>query len=397
MFDRITFTTQNKYNGKKPIDIGRLAECMLFYGSTTVVANPVILNQLIQFFGVENLLELIDIGALEIIYTDTGVGVHTLTENGRQFHDVVEVSMPKYQYQDVLRKQCIESVGKSGKGKRLANKIQDKIMVTKHDHIILEGAKHSILDQKYIGQAARSVLSSRLNNTVDTSRIEFFTEKTDRGIIVNTNANFRALNENYHKRVAPEHSSITSSSILLDVVDLEKDLYFASANFSEIASSTISSELASIKFDYIFKQSQKIEEKLVGFNGFVFENARDLRDAVNTGKVSSNELVQVICKATKFKAWLQGKESSNDLLKEYYAAVTQESKIDGLSGKTARFSAFTFLGMGADATFTGGVGTLAGLSLGVLDTFYLDKLLAGWKPNQFIEDEVLPLVSKSDQ
>ncbi|MGR9099979.1 MAG: hypothetical protein ACU826_05365 [Gammaproteobacteria bacterium] len=395
MFDKITFTTQNKHDGVNPIDLGRLAECMLFYQSTYIVAGQGMLNQLIRFFGVENLLELIDLGALKIIYTESILGVHTRTENGNQFHDVVEISSPNHLYHDVLRKQCIASVNKSGKGRRLANKIQDKIVVTNHDHIILEGARHSILDQQYISQAAKSVLSSKLNNTANISQLEFFTEKTDRGIVVSTNANFLALNQIYHKIVPPEHSSITPASLLTDVIELEKELYFASSNVSEIASSHISSELAAIKFDYIFKQSQQTEEKVVGFNSIVFDNARDLRDAVNTGKVSSDDLVQVIRKAAKFKGWLQELESSSDLLKEYYEAVTKKSKLDKLPGKSARFTLFTALGLSADAAFTGGLGTIAGVSLGVLDTFYLDKIVAGWKPNQFIEKDVLPLVRKN--
>ncbi len=395
MFEKITFTTQNKQDGKNPIDLGRLAECMLFYKNTSIVAGQGILNQLIQFFGVENLLELIDIGALEIIYTESMLGVHTNTEGGYQFHDVVEISSPNHLYQDVLRRQCIESVGKLGKGRRLANKIQDKIVVTKHDHIILEGTRHSILDQKYINQAARSVLDSKLGNAVNLSKMEFFTEKTDRGIIVRTNANFLALNEIYHKTVSPEHSSISPASLLTDVMELEKELYFASSNVSEIASSKISSKLASIKFDYIFKKSKQTEEKVAGFNGFVLENARDLRDAINSGKISPSELVEVIKKAETFKGWLKGIESDGDLLKEYYAAVTKESKLDKLPGKSARFVLFTGLGFAADVLVTGGLGTVSGVSLGALDTFYLDKLLSGWKPNQFIEEDVLPLISKS--
>lgn len=395
MFDKITFTTQNKHDSVNPIDLGRLAECMLFYQSTYIVAGQGMLNQLIQFFGVENLLELIDLGALEIIYTESMLGVRTNTENGHQFHDVVEISSPNHLYQDVLRKQCIASVGKSGKGRRLANRIQDKIMVTNHDHIILEGARHSILDQQYISKAARSVLASKLNNTADISQLEFFTEKTDRGIVVSTNANFLALNQVYHNFVPPEHSSITPASLLTDVMELEKELYFASSNVSEIASSRISSELAAIKFDYIFKKSQQTEEKVLGFNGFVFDSARDLRDAVNKGNVSPSDLVQVISKAAEFKGWLQEIETNSDLLKEYYEAVTKESKLDKLPGKSARFSLFTGLGLAADATFTGGLGTIAGVSLGALDTFYLDKLIAGWRPNQFIEEEVLPLVRES--
>ena len=41
---------------------------------------------------------------------------------------------------------------------------------------------------------------------------------------------------------------------------------------------------------------------------------------------------------------------------------------------------------------TGGIGTAVGLGLGALDTFYLDKLISGWKPNQFIEDDVKELL-----
>jgi hypothetical protein len=46
------------------------------------------------------------------------------------------------------------------------------------------------------------------------------------------------------------------------------------------------------------------------------------------------------------------------------------------------------LGLLADSIATGGVGTAIGLTVGALDTFCLDKLFSGWKPNQFIEEEV---------
>ncbi|NQU84350.1 MAG: hypothetical protein HQ541_01190, partial [Mariniphaga sp.] len=53
---------------------------------------------------------------------------------------------------------------------------------------------------------------------------------------------------------------------------------------------------------------------------------------------------------------------------------------------------FTGAGIIADAVATRGIGTVIGLGLGALDTFYLDKLISGWKPNQFIEDEVKELL-----
>ncbi|MCL6415119.1 hypothetical protein MIB92_05610 [Aestuariirhabdus sp. Z084] len=394
MFDRITFATQNKLDGNNPIDLGHLAECMIFYKSTYVIASQGILKQLIKYFGVDGLIELLDSNVLHIIYTESMVGVSTNTEGSRQFYDVVEMSSPQHLYQDVLRKQIVEVTGKAGKGRRLANKIQDKIKVTNHDHSILDGTRHSILNQQYIQTAANLVLNSKLNGSVDLSGLRFQTEKQDRGIVVSTNTNFLILNQVYHKFVPATHSSLTPASILAEVLDLEKELCFASNNVSEIAASQISSTLAKNKFDYIFEQSYKTEEKINNFSDFALDNAQKLRDAVNNKKITAKDVIQIIEKSHKFKSWLTKKSPESDLIKEYYAEVTKETVADKLPGKTARFSVFTGLGLAADATLTGGLGTVAGLSLGALDTFYLDKLLSGWKPNQFIDDQLLPVINK---
>ena len=113
MFEAISLTTQNKHDPKRPIDIGALVECMLFYEKTTVVANQAILAQLVRYFGVERLLRLIQEELLKIVYTDSGVGVHTRTENNIQYHDTIEYSSPQHTYEEELRKICISVTGKS--------------------------------------------------------------------------------------------------------------------------------------------------------------------------------------------------------------------------------------------------------------------------------------------
>lgn len=392
MFNRITFSTQNKFDDNKPIDMGHLVECMVFYKSTHVIASQAILKQLIKYFGIDGLIDLIDSNVLSITYTESMIGVFTNREGSKQYYDVVEMTSPQHLYQDVLRNQIIEVTGKVGKSRRIANKIQDKIQVTNHDHSILEGARHSILDQKYILSAANLVLKSKLNSSVNFSDLIFHTEKQDKGIVVSTNANFMALNKIYHQSIPASHSIITPASILVEVLELEKELYFASNNVSEIAASRISSNLAQNKFDYIFEQSLKREQKISNFNEFVFDDAKKLRNAVNNGIIKSKEAIEIIHKSNKFKSWLSNQQPNCDLIKEYYSEVTKETLVDKLPGKAARFSIFTSLGIAADVALTGGLGTITGISLGALDTFYLDKLLSGWKPNQFIDEDLLPLI-----
>jgi hypothetical protein len=367
---------------------------MLFYEKTTVVATQLILAQLIKYFGVERLLVLIEEGLLAIVYTESFIGVITHANENREYHDVIEGSSPQHTYQDELRKICIEVTGRSGKGRRLANKIQDKIYVTGHDQIILQGARKAFLDQEYIGAAAKIVVAEWVPEIGNAQGMIFRTEKTSEGIRVETNLNFSALNAMCQKRISPSRSSITPASILTHILEVEKELYFSSKNLSELASSELSAKLAEAKIDYILAQSTKSREKLSSFTEFLFKDAKAIREAVNSGHIDLDELLKVLQKAKRFKEWIVKVHPDANLIQNYYEEVTKKTMLDKLPGKTTRWALFTGLGLAADAVATGGVGALAGTALGALDTFYIDKLISGWKPNQFIEDEVRKLIDK---
>ena len=394
MFEAISFFIQNKYNTKKPVDIGSLVECMLFYKKTTVIANRAILAQLIGYFGVERLIVLIQEELLNIVYTESQIGIITHTKNSTQYHDTIEFSSPQHTFYDELRRICIDVTGKSGKGRRLALKIQNKINVTRHDHIILEGARKSILDQNYVESATKIIIKELVPEIGDISKIIFHTDKTSDGILVDTNINFVSVNEQYHKRIPSEHSSINPALILSHLLDVEKELYFSSSCLSELASSSLSAKLAESKIDYVITKSAKSSDALTHFTGFLFNDAKDIREAVNSNNVNLDELISVLLKSNNFKKWIAGVKPDGDLIKSYYKEVTKETIVDKLPGKSVRWGLFIGLGFVADAIATGGFGTVAGVALGALDTFYIDKLISGWKPNQFIEEDVKPLIKK---
>lgn len=395
MFEAISITIQNKHDAKNPIDIGALVECMLFYEKTTVIANQSILSQLIRYFGVDRLLVLIQEELLNIIYTESNVGIHTKTENNTQFHDTIEFFSPQHTYQEELRKICISVTGKTGKGRRSAQKIQDKIHVTKHNHIILEGARKSILDQDYINSATKIAIRELVPGIGDISGISFHTEKTPNGIVVTSNINFITLNELYHRRVPPEHSSISPALILSHILDVEKELYFASSNLSELSSSNLSAKLAEQKIDYVLARSAKSNKELNHFTEFVFNDAKAIREAVNSNRIDLDGLISVLQNSKQFKKWIIGIKPDANLIKSYYEEVTRKTILDKLPGKSVRWVVFFGLGLAADAIATGGLGTLTGVALGALDTFYIDKLISGWKPSQFIEEDVKELIKNS--
>jgi hypothetical protein len=393
MFKAITFATQNKLDPNAPLDIGCLVESMLFYQQATVIADKSILKQLIQYLGIERLITLIDEGLLKIKYTESLVGVFTNTINNTQYHDTVEISSPKLTFQDEIRKLCIDVTGRSGKGRRLAQKIENKIQVLKHDHVILEGARYSILDQAYIDPAVKLIIKQLCPEVVDVSGLQFNTFMTANGIVVDTNINFDELNRLYHKSVSPSHSTLTSAHFLTHILDTERELYFAATGLSELASSQLSADLASQKIDYIIDKSRKSSSTLSNFNTFVFNDSKAIREAVNSEKIDLDDLLEVLIKSKKFKEWIAGLKPEEDLIKSYYKEVTKETIVDKLPVKSVRLSLFTGLGFAVDAFVPGGIGTAAGIALGVLDTFYLDRMILGWKPNQFIDNEVKRLIS----
>ena len=137
MFKSITFFNQNRTDAYSPLDIGALVECMLFYGKTSIVANQGVLKQLLSYFGIERVIELINEDLIQIIYTENGVGIHTSTTNGIQYHDAIQYSSPQHTYEIEIKKICTEITEKSGKGRRIAKRIHDLIEVKNHEKIIL--------------------------------------------------------------------------------------------------------------------------------------------------------------------------------------------------------------------------------------------------------------------
>jgi hypothetical protein len=350
---------------------------------------------LIQYFGIERLIILIDEDLLKIKYTDSLVGIITHTINNTEYHDAAEISSPQHTYQDVIRRLCVDVTGKSGKGRRLAQKIENKIQVSKHDHVILEGTRHSILDQAYIEPAVKLIIKELCPGAGDISGVQFNTSKTANGIEVATNINFGGLNQFYHKRVSPAHSTLTSAFILGHILDTEKELYFASSGLSELASSQLSAALASQKIDYIIDKSKKSSSTISNFNTYIFDDSKNIREAVNSGKIDLDDLIKVLINSKKFKKWIAGIKPEKDLLKSYLQEVTKETKLDKLSGKSLGWSLFAGLGYAATTFGTVEVGIGASIALGALDYLFLDRIIAGWKPNQFIDNDVKRLISNN--
>jgi hypothetical protein len=329
------------------------------------------------------------------LYTETNTGIFTNSEpNGIAFHSPTIFSSPQHTFPIEIRKICTEHAGKEGKGRRNARRLEQKIKVVHHDNSLSESAKELLLDNNFLSRSIQELLKVYVPEIDDSHGMIFKTENSDKGIVVSTNIDFAKVNKFYHKRIPPNHSSLSPALMLAHLYDVETDLYFSSRQLSEIATTPVSTKLISAKLEHLANRCNKSNIQKDAFQDFIFQENKSIRDAYNSGKLDLETILKTIYKADKFKDWLAKQDIDSDLIKQYYKEITKDSPLDHLPGKSVRWSIFTGLGIASDALIGSGVGTMAGVSLSLLDAFVLDKIIKGWKPNQFVEENLEKLIKK---
>lgn len=141
----------------------------------------------------------------------------------------------------------------------------------------------------------------------------------------------------------------------------------------------------SSKLEAVVNRSEFANKDRNDFVKYAFKSARDLQSLIDAGHMTFREFINIYNEGRKFREWIVDLPDNSELLTEYLENINKMPALMRLPSKTVRWSLFTGAGIAADALLGGGgAGTLAGASLGALDTFIVDKLISKWKPNQFI-------------
>src|SRR5882724_3448648 len=334
MFEKITFRPQNRADDA-PLDIGLLLESMIFYGKVTIVADRRVLKQLVMTFGFDTLNELIDAAILEIVYTESFIGITSSQSRWGDLHSPVIFTSPQHTLAIELRKIGIAAAGKQGKGRRKALQLQKRLTSVQHDVSLADSAKALFLDNAFLAKAVPVLVKAFAPDVGQLDGLQFQTSERDNRILVTTNINFSALNRHYHRYIPETHSSLSSAFILTSLYDIECDLYFASRQLSEIATSPIATNLIKERLIYLAVRCTKSHNQKDSFQDFVFDDSKTIRDAFNSGKIPLASILPVIFKARDFKSWLTDKDIDADLLRAYYKEVTATTIVDKLPARSA--------------------------------------------------------------
>jgi hypothetical protein len=392
MFQSILFK-----NGIGPgalIDVGTLAEALIFYKRVAILANTGTIRDLLHRIPPFVLLSLMRDRRVEIHYLEDQIGVHTESTGNRTAHALIGFSSPQHTPHTGARAAFLKAAGATSQAKIGASQFARSLLPASHSRFDQRSVLESLAHPSVVSCAPELV--KRLVPEYEWDNPIFLVRREgENTVIVESNLDWAELNRLYHTRVPASHSSINEAYLLALMQGAYETHYFAGHLETEVAVDPVEQVVHAHTLRDVLERRTHSAGELGRFEELTLGTAHAIKDAVNEGQVNFSEFVRLLDKADRFREWLHARPIDSSLLTEFYKAAVEKTFAEKLSTRATRWGVFTGLGLAADAFGAAGVGSAAGASLGALDTFIIEKLVKGWKPHQFIEGSLKPLIARA--
>lgn len=383
MFQAITI--KSKETSGQQIDIGFLAECLLFYENINLLGDKNTLPELFDLCGINEVRELIKNGRLNLFVREDIIGASSF---GNDLFDLQTWKSDAIKQEKILNETFESLIGKSNESNKLTQEFMELTKPFEYNDGILEEIKSDLQDKDYISKAISSCINFwNPNKKINPQEIQaqyfesgqfgpFTTYKFE------TNINLE------------EFKDVNASSVILNIAEARGDIHIASHFNSEIADKPIYSSLIRDRINTLINKFEKNEQGISSFQEIILPDYKPIGGSIRNNEIQFRDFIKLLEKSEKFRDWLQKVDDDKNVISEYHKAVISETWADKLPSKGVRFLVFTGAGLATDALLTGGLGTGIGIALGAGDNFIVDKLIKGWKPNQFIDDELSKILRK---
>ncbi len=394
MFDNIVIF-RNRQDGGPPIDTGMLAEALLFYGNVHLLINRGTLGALWNDLGADGVDRLLDRPEIRLSYLRQNFGTVGSDQGGLRNYNfaIFEIGgfgKRKLSKQEDLEQVLERSLGRSVITRKRINRLISSMSFPRvEDDMapdqLTESARGDLDDPTFVQGAVSQALEALAPNYSLPRNWHFRILKFNDGTFaVDTNLDFGALNREYHKTIPPEHSSITTDYLLNFIYDSHVGTYLASRYSAEFVHDPVCSSIMKLKYLNLFRRRERSINEIDLFQNLHLD-ARNIRGALNSKERSFDEFLKLLDQAERFKKWLRETNPDEKLAKEYFDAVTRQTWIDKLPTKGMRWVITTGLAAAVETFYPTGIAMFTAQGLGLADATVLDRILKGWKPDQFVE------------
>lgn len=375
------------------IDLGVLAEALLFYERVHIVGNTLTLRHLLERITPRLFLSLLLQRRIVFHYLTDQIGVST-SQHAKTFaHRFVRFSSPQHTREKAAAYEFKRTAPRATRIEvsRLAAIMQD----LSHFEFDEEQLSLSLADTPSLTRTVASLLRELVPNYSQEEPISFRAVPQQQEFKIETNLDFVRLNECSRTSVSAEHLQLTEAHLLALIQGAHATAFYAANLESEVFVEKVERAVQARAVEGAIERYTNSSEQICRFSEIVLHDSYALRDAVNSNSVKFAEIVRLADSADRFRTWLHSSSLDGDLLAAYYREAVKESPwLTRLPKRVTRWSLFAGIGIAVDASVSPGLGVAAGLALSAVDSFLVERLLKGWRPHQFVETDLKPLIAK---
>lgn len=385
MFESICIRRQQPLYTPEPLDLSFLAEAMLFYQNVHLVADVDMLQQLLVECGLALVNEFIEEGFLKISYLATGTVIHEMSWTppltfGKFYQPEILQSAEDSWNLEKLVSDIFSGTAGAAKDERRFAELVPTLDVDKE----LDSAfADDLANASYIEHAVSQLLKM-IAPTYPLPQDYYFRVSKEghwSGYQIETNIDFQQANKSFNKtwHKANICQLLSPSSLLLSILEVRRDLFFAARAKTELATYPGNAAIIDVKLREILRAREKSEHEIEEFQRLLLVNSHEVGESIKLGYRSWHDLLALLKDKNtwNFKSWLQQRDANESLIREYIKALEKDNPwIASSPAKMLRFLITTAGGF----VFT----PLAAIGLSGADALLVDRLLGGWKPNQFV-------------
>lgn len=197
------------------IDIGALAEGLLFYERVVIVGNSGTVKDILRRIPPFILLSLMRDGRIEFHYLEDQIGVSSAPlSNGKSIYGLVSISSPDHTIEKVGQRAFKDAAGGTSQARIGGGQFSRLLRPIDHSSFDQESILQALVDKRFTQESVLSLVREVVPEFNLPNDSYFKVERAEKGFYVDTNLDFEALNAIYHRKVPPSHSSLTEAYFL---------------------------------------------------------------------------------------------------------------------------------------------------------------------------------------
>ena len=379
MFDSILIRPNSSRS--HPLDCGQMIENLFFYKKSIVHIGRNQIRSLFDLAEVDTLEQLLSLPYLSFYYNNS----HTAVGNNNNVLFVDSIGLADLDIEKELYEESFRYKGDAFKSKKFAKKISRLVKPYELPKNFYKVLNEELKDKKFRNKVLIETIKKYYpNHPFKLDEIRYDLEYLD-DTQFKVHSNFDSLVNN----------KIAIDSPILALINACEDLHVMSEYSSEISLPEFNSKLIRLKLNSALEKSNKSKKEIEVFNHFVFDESWALREAINSKQIHVKAVLKLLQKGEKYKEWLSDLSNDGNLMLEYVKKIEEKSILESLPLKAIRFYFFNGVGFILGA-INPDVGIPATIAVNAFDTFLLENLTKKWKPSQFVEAELRPLVKNKE-